>query len=197
MNNVHTKEVALSTVVTSKEKILSASKRLVKERGWAGVSIRSVAAACGISIGSVYTYYDSKTSLVSDTVESIWREIFHQSDDGEAFKDVQSCVIWMYDRMRRGSMAYPGFLTLHSAGFMHEAQPDGKLRMQKTWLHIADGFKTVIRHDPSVRPGAFTERFTVEQFANVLLSLMLSAMLRGDYDPAPVLEIVRRTLYAY
>ncbi|WP_058271006.1 TetR/AcrR family transcriptional regulator [Olsenella massiliensis] len=186
----------MSTVVTSKEKILSASKRLVKEHGWAGVSIRSVAAACGISIGSVYTYYDSKTSLVSDTVESIWREIFHQSDDGEAFKDVQSCVIWMYDRMRRGSVAYPGFLTLHSAGFMHEAQPDGKFRMQKTWLHIVDGFKTVIRHDPSVRPDAFTERFTVEQFANVLLSLMLSAMLRGDYDPAPVLEIVRRTLYA-
>lgn len=29
----------------------------------------------------------------------------------------------------------------------------------------------------------------------VLFSLMLSALLRQDYDPAAVLEIVRRTLY--
>ena len=33
------------------------------------------------------------------------------------------------------------------------------------------------------------------KFAGVLFSLMLSAMLRQDYEPDAVLEIVRRTLY--
>ena len=37
--------------------------------------------------------------------------------------------------------------------------------------------------------------FTLEQCADVLFSFMLSALLRQDYDPAPVLEIIRRTLY--
>ena len=51
------------------------------------------------------------------------------------------------------------------------------------------------RRDTKIRPDAFTDTFTVEQFADVLFSQMLSAMLRQDCDPTAVLEIVRRTLY--
>ena len=51
------------------------------------------------------------------------------------------------------------------------------------------------QQDTKIRPGAFNEQFTAEKFADVLFSLMLSALLRQDYDPAAVLEIVRRTLY--
>lgn len=46
-----------------------------------------------------------------------------------------------------------------------------------------------------VRPDAFTEEFPAERFAEVLFSLMLSALLRQDYDPGAALEIVRRTVY--
>ena len=90
---------------------------------------------------------------------------------------------------------YPGFFTLHSLGFLREEKADGKRRMERTWQHILDGLCTVLKRDPRIRPGAFTEQFTVEQVADVLFSLMLSALLRQDYDPSTVLEIVRRTLY--
>ena len=53
----------------------------------------------------------------------------------------------------------------------------------------------MLQQDTKIRPGAFNAQFTVEKFADVLFSLMLSALLRQDYDPAAVLEIVRRTLY--
>ena len=53
----------------------------------------------------------------------------------------------------------------------------------------------VLKRDTRVRPDAFTDQFTAEKFADVLFSLMLSALLRQDYDPTAVLEIVRRTLY--
>lgn len=67
--------------------------------------------------------------------------------------------------------------------------------MQQTWGHILAGLCSVLKHDARVRPDAFTDTFTAEQFADVLFSQMLSAMLRQNYDPAAVLEIVRRTLY--
>ena len=67
--------------------------------------------------------------------------------------------------------------------------------MQQTWQHILDGLRSVLQRDAKVRPDAFTEQFTAEKFADLLFSLMLSALLRQDYDPAAVLEIVRRTLY--
>ena len=53
----------------------------------------------------------------------------------------------------------------------------------------------VLRQDARIRPDAFDEQFTAEKFAEVLFSQLLSALLRQDYDPSAVLEIVRRTLY--
>ena len=68
--------------------------------------------ACGVSVGSIYNYFDSKAALLNETVGNVWQEIFHRADDTDVF-----------------------------------------------------------------------------------FSQMLSAMLRQDYDPSTVPEIVRRTLY--
>jgi hypothetical protein len=56
-------------------------------------------------------------------------------------------------------------------------------------------YLSVLKQDVRIRADVFTEQFTAERFADVLFSLMLSALLRQDYDPTAVLEIVRRTLY--
>lgn len=185
----------MNTVVTSKEQILKTSRELIQQQGWSAVSIRSVAAACGVSVGSIYNYFDSKAALVGATVESVWCEIFHRPEDGAVFQDTQACIIWMYGRMEYGCKQYPGFFTLHSLGFMRDDKADGKRLMQQTWQHILNGLYSVLKRDAKIRTDAFTEQFTAEKFADVLFSLMLSALLRQDYDPAAVLEIVRRTLY--
>lgn len=185
----------MNTVVTSKEEILKTSRELIQQQGWSGVSIRSVAAACGVSVGSIYNYFDSKTELIGATVESVWCEIFHRPQDAGVFQDTQACVAWLYDRMAYGCQQYPGFFTLHSLGFLGEEKPDGKRRMQQTWRHILDGLCEVLQRDTRIRPDAFNQQLTAQQFADVLFSLMLSALLRQDYDPTAVLEIVRRTLY--
>ena len=185
----------MNTAVTSKEEILKTSRELIRRQGWAAVSIRSVAASCGVSGGSIYNYFDSKTDLIGATVESVWCEIFHRPEDDAVFQDVQACVAWMYQRMAYGCERYPGFFTLHSLGFLREDKTAGKQRMQQTWQHILAGLRSVLKQDVRIRPDAFTEQFTAEKFADVLFSQMLSALLRQDYDPSAVLEIVRRTLY--
>ena len=186
----------MNTVVTSKEEILKASRELVRQQGWPAVNIRSVAAACGVSVGSIYNYFDSKAALVGAVVESVWCEIFHRAEDGAAFQDTLSCVTWLYKRMECGCKHYPGFFTLHALGFMGEEKSDGKRKMLQTWQHISEGLCAVLKRDARIRPDAFAGDFTAEKFADVLFSLMLSAFLRQDYDPSTVLEIVRRTLYA-
>lgn len=195
MNDVHIWGDRMNTIVTSKEEILKTSRELIRREGWSAVNIRSVAAACGVSVGSIYNYFDSKTDLLGATVESVWCEIFRRPEDRAVFQDTQACITWLYGRMEYGCKQYPGFFTLHSLGFMGEDKSDGKRRMQQTWQHILDGLRSVLQRDAKVRPDAFTEQFTAEKFADLLFSLMLSALLRQDYDPAAVLEIVRRTLY--
>ena len=155
----------MNTIVTSKEEILKTSCALIQEQGWSAVSIRSVAAACGVSVGSIYNYFDSKAELVSATVESVWREIFHRPEDAAVFQDVQACVIWMYERMAYGYEQYPGFFTLHSLGFMRDEKADGKRHMQQAWHHMLMGLCAVLKQDARIRPDAFDEQFTAEKFA--------------------------------
>ena len=50
----------MNTIATSKEEILQTSRKLIQQQGWSAVSIRSVAAACSVSVGCIYNYYDSK-----------------------------------------------------------------------------------------------------------------------------------------
>ena len=185
----------MNTVVTSKEDILKASRTLIQKEGWSAINIRSVASACGVSVGSIYNYFDSKAALMGAAVESVWCEIFHRPEDGAVFQDTLACITWLYGRMEYGCKQYPGFFSLHSLGFLGEDKSDGRQKMQQTWQHILEGLCSVLRRDANVRPDAFTKEFTAEKFADLLFSLMLSALMRQDYDPGAVLEIVRRTLY--
>ena len=185
----------MNTVVTSKEDILKASRMLIQKEGWSAVNIRSVASACGVSVGSIYNYFDSKAALMGAVVESVWCEIFHRPENGAVFQDTLACITWLYGRMEYGCKQYPGFFSLHSLGFLGEDKSDGRQKMQQTWQHILEGLCSVLRRDANVRPDAFTREFTAEKFSDLLFSLMLSALMRQDYDPGAVLEIVRRTLY--
>ena len=185
----------MNPMATSKEDILQISRKLIQQNGWAGVNIRSVAAACGVSVGCIYNYFESKTDLLSATVESIWNDIFHHPEDEAVFQDTLSCVRWMYKQLEYGCQRYPGFFTHHALGFVQQDTADGKQQMQRAWQHILDALCTVLRNDTRIRADAFTEEFTVEKFAEMLFSLMLSALVRQDFDPSTVLEIVRRTVY--
>ena len=185
----------MNKIITSKDEILKNSRELIQQQGWYAVNISSVAAACGVSVGSIYNYFSSKAELVNATIESIWFEIFHKPDDASVFNDTQSCIIWLYGQIEYGYKKYPGFFTLHSLGFMDENKFDGKHRMQQTWQHILDELCSVLKKDMKVRHNAFTDEFTIEKFADMLFSLILSALIRGDYDCTTVLEIIRRTIY--
>ena len=185
----------MNPMATSKENILQISRKLIQQNGWAGVNIRSVAAACGVSVGCIYNYFESKTDLLSATVESIWSDIFHHPEDEAVFQDTLSCVRWMYRQLEYGCQRYPGFFTHHALGFVQQDTADGKQQMQRAWQHILDALCTVLRNDARIRADAFTEEFTVEKFAEMLFSLMLSALVRQDFDPSTVLEIVQRAVY--
>ena len=185
----------MNPMATSKENILQISRKLIQQNGWAGVNIRSVAAACGVSVGCIYNYFESKTDLLSATVESIWNDIFHHPENEAVFQDTLSCVRWMYKQLEYGCQRYPGFFTHHALGFVQQDTADGKQQMQRAWQHILDALCTVLRNDARLRADAFTEEFTVEKFAEILFSLMLSALVRQDFDPSTVLEIVRRAVY--
>ena len=47
----------MNTSVTSRDAILSVSRQFITQNGFGSVNMRAIAAACGVSVGSVYNYF--------------------------------------------------------------------------------------------------------------------------------------------
>lgn len=55
-----------------RETLLAEAKRQISERGYGSTTIRSVAAECGIAVGTVYNYFDSKDMLIASFMLDDW-----------------------------------------------------------------------------------------------------------------------------
>ena len=69
--------------VISKQQILDTAFAIASESGLSGLSIREVARACNVAVGTVYNSYPTKYDLVNDVVGRFWNEAL-----AERFPDV-------------------------------------------------------------------------------------------------------------
>lgn len=185
----------MNNIVTSKDAILQTSRQLMQQEGWSAIHIRKVAQACGVSVGTIYNYFDNKSELLAATVESIWCEIFHLPEETSVFPRFSDCIEWAFSCMRRGDQTYPGFFSMHSMSFMDADKTAGQRRMEQSWSHIQKGFCNILLHDPYVKPHVFDEHFTPQKFVKIIFSLMIAAMIQRDYDSSCVISMVQRILY--
>lgn len=185
----------MNTIVTSREDILQTCRELIRTQGWEAVNIRNVAKACDISVGSIYNYFQNKSSLVAAAVESVWCDIFHMPENRGEFGSFTECVEWAYESMRKGQQKYPGFFSMHSVNFIGESRKDGQQLMQKSWEHIKTGFYAVLMQDKKINHSVFTSEFTPEKFVELIFSLILSSLLQQDYDSSKVVSMIRLVLY--
>lgn len=63
-----------------KQLILEKSKEILINEGYSKLSMRNVAKACDIALGTIYNYYPTKKDLVMAMMEGYWEEYFHLLD---------------------------------------------------------------------------------------------------------------------
>ena len=56
-----------------REQLLKEAKRQIEMGGYAGMTIRSVAGACGLGVGTVYNYFSSKDMLIASFMLEEWQ----------------------------------------------------------------------------------------------------------------------------
>lgn len=56
-----------------REQLLAEARRQIAERGYADTTVRSVAGACGLAVGTVYNYFPSKEMLVASFMAEDWQ----------------------------------------------------------------------------------------------------------------------------
>ena len=55
-----------------RQQLLEEAKKQVAERGYKNTTVRSVASACGIAVGTVYNYFRSKDILIASFILEDW-----------------------------------------------------------------------------------------------------------------------------
>lgn len=58
-----------------RERVMEEAKRQVVENGYASMTIRSVAKACGLGVGTVYNYFPSKDMLIASFMLENWQQM--------------------------------------------------------------------------------------------------------------------------
>ena len=170
----------LKTVITSKEDILSVSKKYILENGMSSFQIRAIAKECGISIGTVYNYFQSKSQLLIATIESVWIEIFEpleQMVSNDCFIEAIQC---MYDTIQNGNIKYPGFFSIHSLNFAADDKPDGILMMNSYFAKLKSMLLQVLQSDKHVKKEIFDDILTQEKFIDYIFTLFISSLLNKE-----------------
>ena len=181
--------------MTSRDEILATCREVVSQEGLPALNMRRVAQGCGVALGSLYHYFPSKDDMVTATVESIWRDIFHMDQQETAPSPFPDYVSWLFSCVREATEKYPDFFMAHSMNFASSAKDEARSTMMRCFSHMERGLLTSLAADSGVSPSAFSDTFTRGDFVGLVFSAFLSSLVRGDETCDVLTEVIRRTIY--
>ena len=82
-----------------KEQLLAEAKKQIFERGYAQMTIRSIASACGVGVGTVYNYFKSKEMLVATFIYEDWKK-YLQEMSSLSYADQKSFLKGIYELLK-------------------------------------------------------------------------------------------------
>ena len=184
---------------TSRETILETCRVIVRERGLAGVNVRSVASACGVAPGTLYNYFPGKDALVLAVTADVWSDIL--SSDAEkdkcGEKDFASQVERAFQSAQAGMARYPGFLPAHVLSLSEERdqRSEGKEMMQAFMGRLESSMLCALESDSGVREDAFDDGLTKEGLAELVTQQLISLLVLGRGDCKALVAMIRKVLY--
>lgn len=208
------------SVITSEE-ILEQAYQLACEQGLRSLSIRSIAAACDVSVGTVYNSYASKTELINDVVGMFWQRAFaetmkafaaNQGDvadrmandglveggDDNAASESNDFIAFCEALSRSLKRALKEFrkdflsdLSALSEGDRLSAQK----REQQSFIHARAGIKQALLSDPGVKQEWLIGALAPDDLAALIWETLIDSA-RDDmgYDET-LFELLRAALY--
>jgi len=169
--------------VTSTDIILEKALLIAKKEGVDKLSIRKLATACGIAIGSVYNYYPDKEALVTAVAERFWSNIFSDQD-----------------KLYRHGMGFTQFLEWYYSYLYAKMSPydgswirdlEGKIPMDDT-IHL---FLEILKSDEKINNSIWNMEFQPENFCRYVFTNVMALLQSGESNCRFFIYLLENLLY--
>lgn len=165
------------------------------EQGLSSVSIRDVAAACGVSVGSIYNHYPSKEDLLTEVVARFWREALETTmckpEEGECFVDYVERV---YAVMKQALAQFRSDWLPEVRAVGTQSNAAFAERERQVMNHIRAGLLLVLVHDSHTHVHQLGD-ITEEQLCCFCLDSMMASLSVGAENCTVLLALLRTALY--
>lgn len=161
--------VRRSQKAATRQRVLDAARVLFESQGYAETTVRAIAREAGVSVGSVFTTFASKSEILSHVMAERLEELYAELD--------------RVAPLLRGSTAD----RLRSIFAIHFAFETRRTRL--FLAHIAAAF------DWTLSPNA-TPFGRNEHLRQILVDCLKDGVIRGDVDPGADLSLIVETLRA-
>lgn len=176
---------------TLRDTLITYAREMGLESGAEAINIRALAKKAGISVGTVYNYFESKDDILLALTEEYWHATMvdmRGAIQGESFvEQVREIYAFLRARMQRAGSELMASL--------RNVEMAGREKMQAMQAVLRGALMQRMEQDAAIRTDIWSETFTREQYADFIL-MNLTLLLRMDEpDMDFLLEMMRRTLY--
>ena len=183
----------MNKTITSKDLLLSAAKEIAQQEGFENLSVRGVAAKCGVSVGSIYNYFPDKSAMIHSIIDDFWlsaiQEITIRSISSYNFLDVFQQTFEQFHRYLSGfdsdwlrQIAFLGDMNLPNSESAHFKQ-------------LSEHFTRALDSDSSVSDTLWTSDFTQADFVLFVYENMIMMLQRKSDDSSYFVKLCARILY--
>lgn len=170
---------------TSKEEIEKAAFEIAVRDGLDRVSIRKLAGACGIAVGSMYNYYPDKEALIDAVAEAFWGKILQDQE-----------------KLYRRGMGFTAFLEqyysfLYSRLLHYDRSWLTQMNRKKSKLQeTMQLFALVLEEDARVNPAIWNMELNRESFLNYVFVNLTALLQAGEKNCRFFIYLLEHLLYS-
>ena len=149
-----------------REQLLEVAKRQTMERGYSGTTIRSVASECGLAVGTVYNYFESKDMLIASFMVEDWHRAMEATQHPEG-AEAREVLLGIYSAIKSFAAEYQElFSDPEAAKVFAASSPERHILLRE---QLADAIIPVCEEE-DVEHRRFIARFAAESLLTFTMS---------------------------
>lgn len=181
-----------------REEVVTATSRLLRERGAAGMSVQEVMSSAGLTHGGFYKHFGSKDDLVGIAAEAAFGEVLHVisriQTDFPASADAGPKLLDEY--LSAGHRDDPGAGCANTGLASDSARANADSTLRESYVAgvraTVEGLGGLLQKEDDDADAV--RRRAIEHLATMVGALTLARATKGDALSEEILDVVRQAL---